>query len=110
MSSKYGFFGRWTVLPAAIGVAALVCAAAPLRPARADGWKHHHGWHGGGDDDDQGDGYYAPGNVYYPPPPVVYYAPRPVYVAPPPPVVYQAPAPVYYGPPILSFGITVPLK
>ena len=109
MSSKYGFSNRWTVLPAAIGVAALLYAAAPLRPALADGWKHHHGWNGG-DDDDQGDGYYAPGYVYYPPPPVVYYAPRPVYVAPPPPVVYQAPAPVYYGPPTLSFGVTVPLK
>src|SRR5262249_2683935 len=70
MSSKYGFSNRWTVLPAAIGVAALVCAAPPLRPAMADGWKHHHGWDGG-DDDDQGEGYYAPGYVYYPPPPVV---------------------------------------
>jgi hypothetical protein len=109
MSSKYGFFHRWTVLPAAIGVVALVCAAAPLRSAMADGWKHHHGWDGG-DDDDQGDGYYSPGYVYYPPPPVLYYAPRPVYVGPPPPVVYQAPPPVYYGPPTLSFGITVPFK
>ena len=109
MSSKYGFFGRWTALTAAIGVAALVCATAPVRPAMADGWKHHHGWDGG-NDDDQGDGYYAPSFVYYPPPPVVYYAPRPVYVAPPPPVVYQAPAPVYYGPPTLSLGVTVPLQ
>ena len=109
MSPDYRFSNRWTVLLAAIGIVALVCAAAPLRPAMADGWKHHHG-SGGGDDDDQGDGYYAPGYVYYPPPPVVYYAPRPVYVAPPPPVVYQAPAPVYYGPPTLSFGVTVPLQ
>src|SRR5262249_38972223 len=110
MSAKYGFFGRWTALTAAISVAALVCAVAPLRPAMADGWKHHHGWHGGGDDDDQGGGYYSPGYVYYPPPPVVYYTPRPVYIAPPPPVVYQAPAPVYYGPPALSLGVTVPLQ
>ena len=109
MSSKCRFFGHWAVLPAAIGVFALVCATPP-RPAMADGWKHHHGWHSGGDDDDQGEGYHVPGYVYYPPPPVVYYAPRPVYVAPPPPVVYQGPAPVYYGPPTLSLGITVPFQ
>src|SRR5215469_16563732 len=98
MSSKYGFFNRWTFLLAAIGVAASVCTAAPVRPAMADGWKHHHGW-GGGDDDDQGDGYYVPGYVYYPSPPVVYYAPRPVYVAPPPPVVYQVFSLIFYRPP-----------